>query len=173
MVKDRIAIRGTAVAAGVLAATSALTVTVAKAAIDDNAAEPAVMRVGPLPDGERAVKAARAARERRASRATLRTGDPRRVAASMAATRYGWGSGNLDCLDALWTRESGWDATAANPSTGAYGIPQALPGSKMSAFGADWRTNPVTQIEWGLDYISDVYDNPCGAWDAFRAKGWY
>jgi len=172
-VTDRIAIRGTAVAAGVLAATSALTVTVAKAALDDTPAESAVTRVDRLHEGGRAATAARAARERRASRATLRTGGPRGVAASMAATRYGWGSGNLGCLDALWTRESGWDATAGNPSTGAYGIPQALPGSKMSASGADWRTNPVTQIEWGLDYISDVYGSPCGAWNAFRAKGWY
>lgn len=171
--KDRIAIRSTAVAAGVLAATSALTVTVAQAAIDDNASPSSVTRVGRLHDGERAAQAARAPREQRASRATVRTGGPRLVAASIAMTRYGWGSGELDCLDVLWTRESGWDATAANPSTGAYGIPQALPGSKMSAFGADWRTNPVTQITWGLDYISDVYGSPCNAWKAFRAKGWY
>jgi len=166
------AIRSTAVAAGMLAATSALTVTVAEAATDDSTRS-TVTRVGPLNEGERAAKAARVARERRASRAAVPAGDPRRVAASIAATRYGWGSGEVGCLDALWTRESGWDATAANPSTGAYGIPQALPGSKMSVFGADWRTNPVTQIEWGLDYIGDVYGSPCGAWTAFRAKGWY
>lgn len=171
--KDRIAIRSTAVAAGVVAATSALTVTVAQAAIGEKAAESPVTGVGRLHEGERAAQAARAARDKRASRATVRTGDPRRVAASIAVTRYGWRSAELDCLDALWTRESGWDATAANPSTGAYGIPQALPGSKMSAFGADWRTNPVTQITWGLDYVSDVYGSPCGAWKAFRAKGWY
>ena len=61
---------------------------------------------------------------------------------------------------------------AANPS-GAYGIPQALPGSKMGAFGGDWRDSATTQIEWGLDYIDGRYGNPCGAWSAFGAKGWY
>lgn len=85
----------------------------------------------------------------------------------------GWGTDQYDCLVALWTRESHWNTFAENKSSGAYGIPQALPGSKMAAFGADWRTNPETQIKWGLSYISGRYGTPCGAWRAFTSKGWY
>lgn len=124
-----------------------------------------------------AAAAARAAAQRRerAARSAPRTysGDPRGIAASMASSRYGWGAEQFSCLDSLWTRESGWDPNASNPSSGAYGIPQALPGSKMSAYGADWRTNPATQIEWGLAYIDGRYGSPCGAWGAFQSKGWY
>lgn len=85
----------------------------------------------------------------------------------------GWGEAEYDCLVALWTRESGWNHLAENKSSGAYGIPQALPGSKMATAGADWRTNPRTQIIWGLSYIQGRYSTPCGAWAAFLAKGWY
>lgn len=85
----------------------------------------------------------------------------------------GWGEAEYDCLVALWTRESGWNHLAENPSSGAYGIPQALPGSKMATAGADWRTNPRTQIVWGLSYIQGRYSTPCGAWAAFLSKGWY
>ena len=70
---------------------------------------------------------------------------------------YGWGSDQFRCLDLLWTRESGWRADAYNASSGAYGIPQALPGSKMATAGADWETNAGTQIEWGLGYIQGRY----------------
>ncbi|WP_170062666.1 G5 domain-containing protein [Sediminihabitans luteus] len=90
----------------------------------------------------------------------------------MAASR-GWGGSQAQCLDSLWTRESGWDHRAANPSSGAYGIPQALPGSKMGAAGGDWQTNPETQIAWGLDYIASVYGTPCGAWGHSQSVGWY
>jgi len=76
------------------------------------------------------------------------------------------------CLLDLWNRESGWIYDAENAS-GAYGIPQALPGSKMASAGADWATNPATQITWGLTYISQVYGTPCGAWDHELADGWY
>jgi hypothetical protein len=85
----------------------------------------------------------------------------------------GWGTDQYDCLVSLWTRESHWNTFAENKSSGAYGIPQALPGSKMAAFGDDWRTNPETQIQWGLAYISGRYSTPCGAWSAFQSKGWY
>jgi uncharacterized membrane protein len=84
----------------------------------------------------------------------------------------GWGMDQWGCLDALFTRESGWSASAYNPS-GAYGIPQALPGDKMASAGADWRTNPATQIRWGLGYISGRYGSPCGAWSHSEAYGWY
>jgi hypothetical protein len=85
---------------------------------------------------------------------------------------YGWSSSEFSCLDELWERESGWSTTAENAS-GAYGIPQALPGSKMASAGADWETDATTQIKWGLGYIQDVYGSPCGAWDHEEADGWY
>lgn len=85
----------------------------------------------------------------------------------------GWDDTQFDCLVALWNKESGWRVGAANPSSGAYGIPQALPGEKMASAGADWRTNPRTQIIWGLGYIQARYGNPCGAWDHSQRKNWY
>lgn len=94
------------------------------------------------------------------------------IARSLLAA-HGWGDDQFGCLVQLWGHESGWRTNAGNPSSGAYGIPQALPGSKMAAFGADWATNPTTQIKWGLSYISGRYGTPCGAWDAFQSKGWY
>jgi hypothetical protein len=119
---------------------------------------------------DRLARAARTARA--AERARLASLDPRDLARSMAARR-GWGAGQFGCLDSLWTRESGWDRTASNPSSGAYGIPQALPGEKMAGAGADWRTNPVTQIRWGLQYIAASYGSPCAAWGHSRSHGWY
>lgn len=86
---------------------------------------------------------------------------------------YGWGQDQHECLVLLWDRESGWNYTAKNKSSGAYGIPQSLPGSKMAEAGSDWKTNPETQIRWGLSYIQGRYDTPCGAWSAFKKKGWY
>ena len=79
----------------------------------------------------------------------------------------------FDCLDSLWEKESGWDIHADNPSSSAYGIPQALPGSKMASAGPDWETNPVTQIRWGLGYIQDRYGSPCGAWGFKQGHNWY
>jgi hypothetical protein len=85
---------------------------------------------------------------------------------------HGWDDSQFQCLVALWNRESGWRVNAANPS-GAYGIPQSLPGSKMAAFGSDWATNPATQIKWGLSYITGSYGTPCAAWGHSNATGWY
>lgn len=96
---------------------------------------------------------------------------PRAIAASLLAQR-GWGS-QYQCLNLLWTRESNWSITASNASSGAYGIPQALPGSKMATVGADWRYNAATQITWGLNYIGGRYGGPCGAWGHSQAYGWY
>ncbi len=93
------------------------------------------------------------------------------IAAGMVSAR-GWGSDQFSCLVSLWNKESGWRTTAANPS-GAYGIPQALPGSKMASAGADWRTNASTQISWGLGYIASVYGTPCSAWAHSQATNWY
>jgi uncharacterized protein YabE (DUF348 family) len=100
------------------------------------------------------------------------SGSTRSIGQQMAAAR-GWTGEQWTCLEALWTRESGWNHLAQNPSSGAYGIPQALPGSKMSTAGSDWATNPATQIEWGLDYIAGRYGTPCGAWGHSQSVGWY
>jgi hypothetical protein len=118
------------------------------------------------------IAAERAAAEEaeRASRAA-RSADPKSVAQAMLAER-----GQADqfgCLERLWTKESGWDHTATNRSSGAYGIPQSLPAAKMASAGADWRTNPVTQIRWGLGYIADRYGSPCAAWRHSQNHNWY
>lgn len=86
---------------------------------------------------------------------------------------FGYGEDQWPCLYNLWMRESGWRTTAGNVSSGAYGIPQALPASKMAVYGADYLTNASVQITWGLNYIKGRYGTPCGAWDSFQAKGWY
>lgn len=85
----------------------------------------------------------------------------------------GLGDEEFNCLVALWNRESGWNVYANNPSSGAYGIPQSLPGSKMASAGEDWATNPATQISWGLSYILGRYGTPCGAWGHSEENGWY
>jgi hypothetical protein len=118
---------------------------------------------------QRAVRARAAAR--RKTNGTLprpSAGSPKAYARSLigSGTQYG-------CLVLLWTRESGWNYQASNGSSGAYGIPQSLPGSKMASAGADWRTNPATQIRWGLSYIKSVYGTPCGAWAHSQATNWY
>jgi len=106
----------------------------------------------------------------RATRSAQR--DPRGAGRQLAAAR-GWTGGQWTCLDRLWLRESRWNYRAENPSSGAYGIPQALPGWKMSTSGRDWRTNPITQIRWGLGYIKGRYGSPCGAWAHSESHGWY
>jgi hypothetical protein len=100
------------------------------------------------------------------------SGTPQQIALSMLGS-FGWSSGEFSCLVSLWDRESGWNTYASNPSSGAYGIPQALPGSKMASAGADWATNPATQIRWGLGYIQQVYGSPCAAWGHSQSVGWY
>jgi hypothetical protein len=85
----------------------------------------------------------------------------------------GMGDDQYNCLVALWNRESSWNVYAYNSSTGAYGIPQALPGSKMASAGADWATSFVTQVNWGLGYVDGRYGNPCGAWAHSESTGWY
>jgi hypothetical protein len=86
---------------------------------------------------------------------------------------FGFATSEMAALVPMWNHESGWDATAENPGSGAYGIPQALPGSKMSTAGSDWRTNPATQIRWGLGYIKSVYGSPSAAWSFWQNNGWY
>jgi hypothetical protein len=84
----------------------------------------------------------------------------------------GMGADQFSCLVSLWNRESGWNTHAANPS-GAYGIPQALPGSKMASAGPDWQNSYETQIKWGMGYITGRYGTPCGAWGHSQSTGWY
>ena len=99
------------------------------------------------------------------------SGSPQQIAKAMLGS-YGWSSSQFGCLQSLWNAESGWNVYASNPS-GAYGIPQALPGSKMASAGPDWQSNPATQIRWGLGYIKGLYGSPCGAWAHEEADGWY
>ena len=97
----------------------------------------------------------------------------RSVAADMAKEKYGWGKYQFSCLNTLWTKESNWNYRARNKRTGAHGIPQALPATKMEVTGTDWRTNPVTQIQWGLRYIDIRYETPCKAWAKFKRSNYY
>jgi hypothetical protein len=99
------------------------------------------------------------------------SGTPQQIAGQMLA-QYGW-AGQFSCLDALWVQESGWNVYAENPSSGAYGIPQALPASKMASAGADWQSDAATQISWGLGYIRAMYGSPCAAWGHEEAADWY
>jgi uncharacterized protein YabE (DUF348 family) len=98
-------------------------------------------------------------------------GTAKAIARDLAAKR-GWGDEQFNCLVILWNNESGWNVHAANPS-GAYGIPQALPGSKMASAGPDWQNSATTQIKWGLAYIADRYNTPCGAWSFWQGAGYY
>jgi hypothetical protein len=98
-------------------------------------------------------------------------GSPQQIAQRLLG-QYGW-AGQFSCLDSLWMVESGWNTYAENPTTGAYGIPQALPGAKMASAGPDWQSDPATQIRWGLSYIQATYGSPCAAWSHEEAAGWY
>lgn len=136
---------------------------------------------------ERAAAAAAAARERaRAAQAEQRAARSaqRQQAAALAAptatvsgarnyARARLSSAQYQCLSNVVARESGWEHTATNPSSGAYGLFQALPGSKMASAGTDWRTNPLTQMRWGLSYMDSRYGSPCGAWNFWQKNRWY
>ncbi len=97
----------------------------------------------------------------------------REVTKELMDDKYGWGEKQYACLDELWIKESNWNYRASNKRTGAHGIPQALPATKMDSAGTDWRTNPVTQISWGLRYIEVRYESPCKAWAKFKRSNWY
>lgn len=106
------------------------------------------------------------------SASTPEAGEAMAIAFTMV-TDLGWSATEYDCLVALWNKESRWNVYAENASSGAYGIPQALPGNKMASAGDDWQTNPATQITWGLGYIAARYETPCGAWAHSQRVGWY
>jgi hypothetical protein len=131
---------------------------------------------------ERAKKAEAEASRRRAQRSTPDFGPIPASCNEYSGNRAigcallldgGWGLDQMPCLDKLWTRESGWNHKSYNSSSGAYGIPQALPGSKMASVADDWQTNPATQIKWGLGYIKNRYGSPCNAWQHSESVGWY
>ncbi|HEX5534994.1 MAG TPA: hypothetical protein VFX33_14735 [Actinomycetales bacterium] len=144
-----------------------------KAAAEKAAAERAAAEAAEAKRVAEAKRAAEQAREQAAARASREAArDPKGIARVMLG-QHGWGGDQFTCLDRLWTKESEWKHTADNPTSDAYGIPQALPGSKMASAGADWRTNPATQIRWGLQYIEDVYGSPCSAWAHSQATNWY
>ena len=129
---------------------------------------------------ELAAAAKKAAEEKAARERALRNRgyqpgvtDPKEIARQILNNKFGYGSSQFDCFNNIIMRESMWRVNATNPSSGAYGIPQALPGSKMASEGSDWRTNPATQIIWGIKYMKDRYGSPCGAWSFKSANGWY
>ncbi len=99
--------------------------------------------------------------------------NPREIAQQILQNKVGYGADQFSCFDNIIIRESNWDIDATNPSSGAYGIPQALPGSKMATVASDWRTNPATQIIWAVGYMKDRYASPCSAWSFKSANGWY
>lgn len=146
------------------------------------AAEEAAAAAAAQKAAEEAAAAAAAAEAQRAQAASVPRSAPgapanpsgaQLIARDMMAANYGWGEDQFGCLVALWQKESGWNYQAYNSSSGATGIPQALPGSKMATAGADWQTNPATQIAWGLGYIAGRYGTPCGAWSHSQSVGWY
>jgi len=104
--------------------------------------------------------------------ADLSSADPRDLAKALMP-QFGMSSSQFGCLDNIWSQESGWNIHAANPTSSAYGIPQALPGSKMASAGPNWESNAETQIRWGLGYIRDRYGSACGAWSFKSGHGWY
>ena len=126
----------------------------------------------PAASAQPAPSAAASAAPATASAAPAASGSPQQIARAMLAS-FGWSSSQFSCLDPLWAHESGWSVTAYNSGSGAYGIPQALPGSRMASAGPDWQTNAATQIRWGLEYIKAMYGSPCGAWGHEQATGWY
>lgn len=159
---------------GITADTAAKTTAVAqrvatlRVILDGALAEKAAAEAAAQAQREAEAAAAAAA----AAQAQANTPDGAMATARQLSEGYGWGEGQFSCLVSLWNKESNWNYQAYNPS-GATGIPQALPGSKMAAAGADWQTNATTQVAWGLDYIDRAYGTPCAAWGHSQATDWY
>ena len=166
------------------------TVQAAVAEVDRVAAEKAAAEAAAAEAARAAAaaQAAQAAKEAKAAQAAAAAAAPqaassssgdnspagaRATASAMASSQYGWGSGEFSCLSQLWEKESGWNYKSYNSSSGATGIPQALPGSKMASAGSDWASNAATQISWGLGYIKSAYGTPCSAWAHSESFGYY
>ena len=143
------------------------------AAAEAAAAEAAAAEAAAAEAAAAEAAAAEAAAAAAAAAADNSPNGARAIAADLAASQYGWGADQFACLDKLWTKESNWRVNADNPTSSAYGIPQALPGKKMASAGADWQTSARTQVTWGLGYIKSVYGTPCSAWSHSVANNWY
>jgi len=163
--------------------TRVLTAAVSQAGIDAEAVERREVDLGALARAtqlsaqadaiSQAASEMKAQEQRKSQGYDPTTTDPREIARQLMANTYGWGDAQFQCFDNIIMHESKWSITATNPTSGAYGIPQALPGSKMATAGADWKTNPATQITWALGYVKARYSTPCGAWSFKSAHGWY
>ncbi|GAB2986702.1 transglycosylase SLT domain-containing protein [Streptomyces pseudoechinosporeus] len=151
----------------------------AEAAARKKAAQDAVAKQKAAEKAAQEAKEREKARQEAASRSETR--DPSSfapqksysVADIQAIARQMVPAGQFQCFSAIVDHESDWNHRADNPTSDAYGLMQALPGSKMSSAGADWATNPATQIKWGLNYMEDRYGSPCGAWEFWQANNWY
>lgn len=104
--------------------------------------------------------------------ANISTADPKALTRALMS-KYGLNPADFSCIDNIWTQESNWNVHAANPTSSAYGIPQALPGSKMASAGANWHDSAETQIRWGLSYIANRYGSACAAWSFKQSHGYY
>jgi hypothetical protein len=145
--------------------------TVAKATV----AKAAAAKAAAAKSAEQAAAARKAAAQHALparQAAVTPSGSPEQIAQRMLS-QFGWSSSQFSCLQPLWEHESGWSVTAENPASGAYGIPQSLPGAQMASAGADWHTSAATQIRWGLTYIHGRYGSPCGAWAHEESVNWY
>lgn len=163
------------VAADNAAAVSALTLSRAQAVADRSEVREQVRRKEAAATKAAAAKAAkRKAAAKAAKRLAHAQANPTAVAQQVMG-EFGFGADQWDCLHRLWIEESNWNYRASNASSGAYGIPQSLPGRKMAAVAGDWQTNPETQIRWGLNYIKQSYGSPCGALSLWQSRypHWY
>ncbi|MCM2412033.1 transglycosylase SLT domain-containing protein [Streptomyces sp. RKAG290] len=122
---------------------------------------------------EKQDRAERASRSEVRSTASFATQSSYTVAEVQAMARQMIPGDQFQCFSNIVNHESSWNYRASNASSGAYGLVQALPGSKMASAGADWQTNPATQIKWGLNYMDSRYGSPCGAWSFWQANSWY
>jgi hypothetical protein len=162
--QQQVAAEKTAAAKAAAAKAAAAKAAAAKAAAKAAAAKSAQQAAARKAAAQRAQSARRAA--------ATPSGSPQQIAERMLG-QFGWSSSQFSCLQPLWEHESGWSVTAENPTSGAYGIPQSLPGAQMASAGADWQSNAATQIRWGLTYIQGRYGSPCGAWAHEESANWY
>ena len=167
--QQQVAAEKTAAAKAAAAKAAAAKAAAAKAAAAKAAAKAAAAKSAQQAAARKAA-AQRAQSARRA--AATPSGSPQQIAERMLG-QFGWSSSQFSCLQPLWEHESGWSVTAENPTSGAYGIPQSLPGAQMASDGADWQSNAATQIRWGLTYIQGRYGSPCGAWAHEESANWY
>ncbi|GGY90655.1 hypothetical protein GCM10010365_06320 [Streptomyces poonensis] len=152
----------------------------AEEAARKKAAEDAITKQKAAEEAEKKAEEERKEREEAASRSAARADasdfavqSSYTVAQVQAMAQQMIPGDQFTCFSNIVNHESTWNYQATNPSSGAYGLVQALPGSKMASAGADWQTNPATQIKWGLNYMNERYGSPCGAWSFWQANHWY